>query len=89
MKYYDGGWWMAYRGLCYRGWDKTIANENFPRHTGGASILDAVGYYDQTAQSDPEKLLDFSDWMGIPLVPHQVTLERLSGLLLEQVKTEK
>jgi len=81
--------WMLYRYLCYRGWDKAIANENFPKHTDGATMLDAVGYYDQTAQSDPEKLLDFSDWMGIPMEPYPVTLDRLLGLLLEKVKAEK
>lgn len=81
--------WMQYRNLTYRGWDKAIANENFPKHTGGATMLDAVGYYDKIAESDPEKLLDFSDWMGIPMEPRQVTLERLLKLLNDEVKAEK
>lgn len=75
--------WMKYRDLAYRGWDKTIANENFPRHTGGAVMLDAVGYYDATAETDPEKLLEFSDWMGIPMEPLPVDLNRLLQLLTD------
>ena len=46
-------------------------------------MLDAVGYYEKIAQKEPEKLLDFSDWMGIPIKNHSVSLERLKRLLLE------
>jgi hypothetical protein len=78
--------WMKYRHYVYQGWDKGLANENFPKHTGGAIMLDAVGYYDGIAQNDPEKLLEFSDWMGIPLEPYPVDLDRLLALLLDEVK---
>lgn len=78
--------WMKYRQLVYRGWDKAIANENFPKHTGGAVMLDATGYYNSVAENDPEKLLDFSDWMGIPMEPHPVTLDRLLKLLSDEVE---
>jgi hypothetical protein len=78
--------WMRYRHYVYQGWDKGLANENFPKHTGGAIMPDAVGYYDDIAQNDPEKLLEFSDWMGIPLEPYPVTLDRLLGLLSDEVK---
>ena len=78
--------WMKYRHYVYQGWDKGLANENFPKHTGGAIMLDAIGYYDKIAQNDPEKLLEFSDWMGIPIVPYRVTLNRLRDLLLDEVK---
>jgi len=78
--------WMRYCRYVYQGWDKGLANENFPKHTGGAIMLDAVGYYDKMAQNDPEKLLEFSDWMGIPLEPYPVTLDRLLGLLSDEVK---
>jgi hypothetical protein len=61
--------WMKYQHYVYQGWDKGLANENFPKHTGGAIMLDVVGYYDEVVQSEPEKLLEFSDWMGIPLEP--------------------
>jgi len=81
--------WMKYRHYVYQGWDKGLANEIFPKHTGGAIMLDAVGYYDKIAQSDPEKLLEFSDWMGIPLQPYPVTLDRLMGLLRDEVTSKE
>lgn len=81
--------WMKYRDLAYRGWDKTIANENFPRHTGGAIMLDAVGYYDKTAETDPEQLLEFSDWMGIPMEPYPADMERLLRLLKEAAEKNR
>jgi len=77
--------WMKYRHYVYQGWDKGLANENFPKHTGGAIMLDAVGYYDEIAQNNPEKLLEFSDWMGIPIEPYTVTLDRLTSLLLDEI----
>lgn len=79
--------WMKYRHYVYQGWDKGLANENFPKHTGGAVMLDAVGYYDQIAENSPEELLEFSDWMGIPLEPYTVTLNRLMSLLSNEVKS--
>jgi hypothetical protein len=81
--------WMKYRHNVYQGWDKGLANENFPKHTGGAIMLDAVGYFDETMQNNPEEILEFSDWMGIPVVPHPVTLDRLLGLLSDEVKAIK
>jgi hypothetical protein len=78
--------WMKYRHYVYQDWDKGLANENFPKHTGGAIMLDAIGYYDEIAQSAPEKLLELSDWMGIPIEPYRITLERLKKLLLDEVK---
>jgi hypothetical protein len=78
--------WMKYRHYVYQGWDKGLANENFPKHTGGAIMLDAVEYYDQIVQNDPEKLLGLSDWMGIPLGTYPVTLDRLLRLLSAEVK---
>ncbi len=78
--------WMKYRQYVYQGWDKGLANENFPKHTGGAMMLDAVGYYNEIVEREPEKLLEFSDWMGIPLEPHEVSLDRLASLLADQVR---
>jgi len=77
--------WMKYRHYVYQGWDKGLANENFPKHTGGAIMLDAIGYYDQVMQNSPEKILEFSDWMGIPLESYNVSLDRLKRLLLDEV----
>ncbi len=39
--------WMKYRHYVYQGWDKVLANENPPEHTGGAIMLDAIGLYDK------------------------------------------
>jgi len=78
--------WMKYRHYVYQGWDKGLANENFPKHTGGAIMLDAVGYYERVMGNEPEKILEFSDWMGIPIQAYEVSLDRLKGLLSEQIK---
>ena len=48
-------------------------------------MLDAVGYYDDVLEKDPEKILDFSDWMGIPVEPHPVSLDRLKNLLHNEI----
>jgi len=80
--------WMEYRHYVYQGWDKGTANENFPKHTGGAIMLDAIAYYDKVMENEPEKILEFSDWMGIPLEPYKITLNRLKNLLLDEITTE-
>ena len=38
--------WIRFRKEVFKGWDKGLANENFPKHTGGAVVLDGVGYLD-------------------------------------------
>jgi hypothetical protein len=37
-------------------------------------------------ETDPEEILEFSDWMGIPLEAYQIKLDRLQELLLAEVK---
>jgi hypothetical protein len=78
--------WMKYRRYVYRDWDKGRANENFPQHTGGAIMLDAVGYYNGVMENEPEKILEFSDWMGLPIEPYSINLDHLRKLLLDEVK---
>ena len=34
----------------------------------------------------PEEFLDYADWMGIPLTPSPISLERFKGLLAEQAE---
>jgi hypothetical protein len=77
--------WMKYRHQVYQGWDKGLANENFPKHSGGAIMLDSVGFFDEMMRKNPEEILEFSDWMGIPVGPYPVTLDRLLGLLSDEV----
>ena len=78
--------WVIYRNYVFQDWDKGKANENFPQHTGGAVLLDGIDFWDKYCQEHPEKVLEFSDWMGIEIRPHKVTLDRFKNLLLEQQK---
>jgi hypothetical protein len=75
--------WVIHRDLVFQDWDKGKANETFPQHTGGAVILDSVGFWEEFSERHPEKLLDFSDWMGIPIQPRTVSLSRFKQLLSE------
>ncbi len=34
-----------------------LANENFPRHTGGSIVLDGIGYVEQYMAEQPETFL--------------------------------
>ena len=76
--------WIKFRHYVFKGWDQGLANENFPRHTGGAIVLDGIGYVDQYMGEHPEDFLEYSDWMGIPIQPYSITLDRFKALLLEQ-----
>ena len=76
--------WIQFRHHVFKDWDKGLANENFPRHTGGAIVLDGIGYVDRYMGDHPEEFLEYSDWMGIPIQSYSISLERLQTLLLEQ-----
>jgi hypothetical protein len=76
--------WIKFRHSVFQGWDKGLANENFPRHTGGAIVLDTIGYTEQYMAEKPEEFLEYSDWMGIPIQPYTMTLDRFKGLLSAQ-----
>ncbi|MFO7964373.1 MAG: DUF1638 domain-containing protein [Desulfobacterales bacterium] len=76
--------WVKFRKMVFKGWDKGLANENFPRHTGGAVVLDAIGYLDNYMAENPEEFLEYCDWMGIAMQGYATTLNRLKSLLLEQ-----
>ena len=79
--------WIKFRHKVFKGWDKGLANENFPRHSGGAIVLDGVGYMDTYMAEHPEDFLDYSDWMGIPIMPYAVTLDRFKTLLVDTAAT--
>jgi hypothetical protein len=76
--------WIKFRHYVFKGWDQGLANENFPRHTGGAIVLDAIGYVERYMAEHPEDFLEYSDWMGIPIQAYSMTLDRLKSLLIEQ-----
>jgi hypothetical protein len=76
--------WVKFRKDVFKGWDQGLANENFPKHTGGAIVLDAIGYMDRYMAEHPEAFLEYADWMGIPITPAPVTLDRFKTLLTEQ-----
>ncbi|BBO83413.1 DUF1638 domain-containing protein [Desulfosarcina ovata] len=78
--------WIKFRKDVFKGWDKGLANENFPKHTGGAIVLDGVGYMDDFMAENPETFLEYSDWMGIPIIPWPVSLDRFKRLLLDQAE---
>jgi hypothetical protein len=78
--------WVKFRKQVFKGWDKGIANENFPKHTGGAIVLDGVGYLDQYMAEKPEEFLEYCDWMGIPMQAYPVSLDRFKSLLAEGAK---
>jgi len=73
--------WIIYRSHVFQDWDKGKANENFPQHTGGAVLLDGIDFWERYSEEHPEKILEFSDWMGIGIRPHKITLDRLKNLL--------
>ena len=73
--------WVKFRKQVFDGWDKALANENFPRHTGGAIVLDGIGFLDQYMSEKPEEFLEYCDWMGIPMQAYPITLDRFKGLL--------
>jgi hypothetical protein len=75
--------WVKFRGQVFKGWDKGIANENFPKHSGGAIVLDGVGYLDQYMAEKPEAFLEYCDWMGIPMQAYPASLDRFKSLLKE------
>jgi hypothetical protein len=76
--------WIKFRRHVFKDWDKGMANENFPRHTGGAIVLDGIGFVEKYMSDKPEKFLEYSDWMGIPIQPYAISLDRFKSLLLEK-----
>lgn len=78
--------WIKFRKYVFKGWDKGLATENFPKHIGGAIVLDTLGYTEQYMAEKPEEFLEYSDWMGIPIQPYPVSLDRFKNLLLEQAE---
>lgn len=72
--------WIEYKKNVFLEWDAGKANETFPSNDV-AILLDPIGYYEGLALEEPEKLLEFSDWMGISVEPVPISLDRLKGFL--------
>jgi hypothetical protein len=66
-----------FRQHVFKDWDQGLANENFPRHTGGAVVLDGIGFVEKYMAEKPEEFLEYSDWMGIPIQPYPISHERI------------
>jgi len=79
--------WLTYWKAIFKDWDAAKANETFPKHDK-AILLDALGTYEEYVSSTPEKLLEFSDWMKIPIEPYPVSLDRLRGLLTDKLRSQ-
>jgi len=70
--------WMKYKQYVYQGWDKGLANENSPN-----TLAEPLCWM---LSDKPEGILEFSDWMGIPIEPYVVSFGRLKGSLMEAIK---
>lgn len=75
--------WVKYWKQIFKDWDIGLTNETFPKNDK-AIVLDALNYFDECCQSHPEKILEFSDWMKIPIESYPISLNRLKKLLAEQ-----
>ena len=38
-----------------------------------AIVLDGIGYLGTHMGESPEEFLEYSDWMGIPIIPYQIS----------------
>lgn len=77
--------WLEYWDFIFKDWDAAKANETFPANDR-AILLDAVGYYDNLSQTDPERILRICDWMKIQVEPQTISLERLVAVLLQSAQ---
>jgi len=78
--------WLKYWKAIFVGWDAAKANETFPRYDK-AILLDTVGFYERYISEFPEEIIAFSDWMGIPIEAHKLSLNRLKNLLSDEIRS--
>ena len=72
--------WLKHWDFIFKDWDAGLANEMFPQYDK-AAVLDAIGYFDELVAKSPERVLEISDWMKIPLESTPISLDRLKCLL--------
>jgi len=76
--------WLKFWKQIFKNWDIGLANETFPQNDK-AIILDSLEIFSEYSEYHPEKLLELSDWMKIPIESYKISLERLKGLLSDCV----
>jgi hypothetical protein len=74
--------WLLFWKVIFKDWDPGKANETFPQHDK-AVLLDPANSFEKFCEAHPEKVLEFSDWMKIPIEPHPVSLKRLKSILIQ------
>jgi len=77
--------WLKHWDFIFKDWDEGLANETFPQHDK-AIVLDALGYFDKLMKASPERILQISDWMKLPIEAGTVSLKRFQTLLAEQIQ---
>lgn len=73
--------WVTHKEEVFEEWDLGKRNQTFPQNDM-ALVLDSRGFYDRLMEEEPERILEFSDWMGIPLDARAITLDRFREMLL-------
>jgi len=74
--------WLLFWKVIFKDWDTGKANETFPQHDK-AVLLDPLNSFERLSEEQPGKILEFSDWMRIPIEPYPVTLDRLKSILIQ------
>lgn len=74
--------WLLFWKAIFKDWDAGKANETFPQHDK-AILLDPINFFEKFCKEQPEKVLEFSDWMKIPIEPYPVSLKRLKTILVQ------
>jgi len=74
--------WLRHWGYIFKDWDAAKANETFPQHDR-AVVLDGVDFFNEFSAAEPERLLEISDWMRLPIEVAPVSLDRFRDLLAE------
>jgi len=72
--------WLKHWDFIFKNWDSGKANEMFPAYDK-AVVLDALSYFEQLMEESPERILEISDWMKIPVESVPVSLGRLKSLI--------
>ena len=70
--------WLKYWKVIFKDWDRGKANETFPQYDK-AVILDALGIFERYSEDSPEKILEFSDWMGVSIDAYRISLDRFKN----------